>query len=124
MVSSDGDHLRDLLPNKNYTIAGRYDNINRANTIATYLNHQHYHVVVSLMNPFRELRKELKQLNPEQVFSVYLTSSRDLRREYHYEEFEIPKVDENALHIDTTERSIDLTYKLIYEGFYHNPQGK
>lgn len=120
----DGDHLRDILPNKNYTISGRYDNIRRANTIATYLDKQGKDVVISLMNPFRELRFELKNLNPEKVFSVYLTSDRDLRREFHYENFEPPKMDESALHIDTTDRSIDLTYKMIYESFYHYTEGR
>jgi len=110
----DGDRLRAILPNSNYSFTGRYDNINRANAIATYLNHQGHDIIMSLMNPFRQLRVDLCNLNPEEVFSVYLHSNRDLRKEFHYENFESPKMDENVFHIDTTEKEIPSTYESIH----------
>ena len=57
---------------------GRIDNIKTANLIATYL-HQNgrVDVVVSLVNPFEELRKELRKLNGEkQVLEILLKSNR------------------------------------------------
>ena len=121
----DGDELREILPNKNYSIAGRHDNINRANTIATYLNHQYYHVVMSLVNPFQQLRRDLVGLNPESVYNVFLVSARTLKRENHFHMFEQPKMSEEAtLRIDTSDKSIIETYEMIYEGFYHYAKGK
>jgi len=87
----DGDDLREIIPNKNYTYAGRYDNINRANTIATYLNHLGFEVIISLVNPFEQLRRELKSLNPKDVKEIYLHSDRTSKLEYHVKDFEIPK---------------------------------
>lgn len=87
----DGDDLRKIIPNKNYTYAGRYDNINRANTIATYLNHFGFEVVISLVNPFDQLRRELKSLNPKDVKEIYLHSERTSRLDHHVKDFEIPK---------------------------------
>ena len=97
----DGDELRKTFPNQGYDVDGRMLNVIKANTIATYLNSQGENVVISLVNPFRGLREDLKALNPEQVFSIYLTSDRQTKREFYYEGFEIPKEDE-AFHIDTT----------------------
>jgi len=91
VFSIDGDDLREIIPNKNYTYAGRYDNINRSNTIATYLNHLGFEVVISLVNPFDQLRRELKSLNPKDVKEIYLHSDRASRLEYHVKDFEIPK---------------------------------
>lgn len=91
VFSIDGDDLREIIPNKNYTYAGRYDNINRANTIATYLNHLGFEVIISLVNPFEQLRRELKFLNPKDVKEIYLHSDRTSKLEYHVKDFEIPK---------------------------------
>ena len=98
----DGDELRKITPNPGYTQDGRVQNITNANTIATYLNHEDEDAVMSLVNPFRYLRADLRHRNPEQVFSVYLTSDRDTKREFHYADFEYPKMDELVFHTDTT----------------------
>jgi adenylylsulfate kinase-like enzyme len=100
----DGDQLRKILPNKNYTYAGRRDNIKRANTIATYLNHEGCDVVMSLVNPYEELRKELKQLNASSLKFIYLTSDRRSREEHFAKNFEVPQNPDLAL--NTSELSV------------------
>jgi adenylylsulfate kinase len=56
----DGDQLRKLFPNKDYSKEGRYKNINKAFDIAKYLDSCGNDVVISLVSPYRELREELK----------------------------------------------------------------
>ena len=112
----DGDELRNTFKSWSYDVDGRISNITRANTIATYLNSQGENVVISLVNPFRGLREDLKALNPEQVFSIYLTSDRQTKREFYYEGFEIPKEDE-AFHIDTTHSTPKETFHELLEYF-------
>ena len=56
----DGDDLRALTSNADYSRAGREANIRRAQTIAHYLHNQEPVVVVSLVAPYRELREEFK----------------------------------------------------------------
>lgn len=108
----DGDELRDIIPNKNYTYAGRYDNIVRANSIATYLNHMGCEVIMSLVNPFDQLRRELVNLNPKDVMQIYLYSDRLKKIDYHVKDFEIPEKPNLAL--NTSRLSIeDCIYHIL-----------
>ena len=95
----DGDEFRNLFFNKNYGEEGRKKNITAANAVATYLNKtQEEDVVISLVNPYEDLRSELKSNNQNQVVEVLLTSTRELRKEYHVEDFEMgnPKITINT----------------------------
>ena len=56
----DGDQLRELFPNTDYTKAGREKNIQKAFDIAKYLDNCGTDVVISLVSPYREMREQLK----------------------------------------------------------------
>jgi cytidylate kinase len=112
----DGDEFREMFTNKNYGREGREENIRNANAVATYLNkkgksedwiciyvrdknspntlqgitvNNETDVILSLVNPYERLRGELKENNKGQVTEVLLKSDRDLRKEYHVEDFEV-----------------------------------
>ena len=100
----DGDEFRKIIPNNNYGRDGREENIKNANTVATYLTQMNWlcpPVIMCLVNPYEHLRSDLRRNNPDQVTEILLQSSRDLRKEYHVEDFEIgdPKY---ALHTDAS----------------------
>ena len=109
----DGDEFRDMFTNNNYGREGREENIRNANAVATYLNkkgkegdwmtiyyrntpnsikgrpvNKETHVVMSLVNPYSHLRDGLRENNGGQVVEVLLRSTRELRKEYHVEDFE------------------------------------
>jgi len=108
----DGDEFREMFANKNYGREGREENIRNANAVATYLNkkgkdgnwkaiyidvadgwkshpiNKETHVVVSLVNPYKNLRDELRVNNGNEVVEVLLLSNRELRKEYHVKDFE------------------------------------
>jgi adenylylsulfate kinase len=84
----DGDELREMFTNTNYGREGREENIRNANAVATYLNKKGKDVVMSVVSPYKHLRGELKNRNAGQVVEVMLSSRRDLRKEYHVEDFE------------------------------------
>ena len=105
----DGDKFREVFKNDNYGRQGRIENIKAANACATYLNLYHGHdVILSLVNPYNYLREELKTLN-ENVLEVCLWTSRDLRKEYHVEDFEVGSPD---IYINT-----DLPIEVTWEGY-------
>lgn len=56
----DGDQLRELFPNKDYSKEGREKNIQKAFDIAKYLDSCGNDVVISLVSPYREMREQLK----------------------------------------------------------------
>jgi adenylylsulfate kinase-like enzyme len=102
----DGDHLRDMFKNKDYSKQGRINNLNRASDIATYLHYNGNDVVLSLVYPYKECRDYLNSLVPN-VKWIYLTYDIDRGREqYHVSDFEESK-DESVLSINTDKYSID-----------------
>ena len=56
----DGDELRELFPNTDYSKEGRYKNIQKAFDIAKYLDNCGSDVVISLVSPYIELREQFK----------------------------------------------------------------
>jgi adenylylsulfate kinase len=56
----DGDQLRELFPNTDYSKEGRYKNITKAFDIAKYLDASGNDVVISLVSPYKELREKFK----------------------------------------------------------------
>ena len=87
----DGDEFRDMFNNKEYGFGGRKKNIRAANAVATYLTQINWlwpPVVMSLVNPYVQFRNELKEDNKDQVFEILLKTTRDLKQEYHVDDFE------------------------------------
>ena len=108
----DGDDLRALTANADYSRAGREANIRRAQTIAHYLQNQGRTVVVSLVAPYRDIREELKA-NAE-VTEVYVhTNEKRGREDRHATDYEAPL--ENFIDIDTTGRSEEDSLKELLD---------
>lgn len=111
-VNIDGDKLRELFQNKDFSRDGRIKNLNRASDIATFLNSMHQNVIISLVYPYKEARDYFNSLCSD-VFWVYLTYEGERGREkYHVEDFEVPE-NENVLHLDTSKLTIEECTKKI-----------
>lgn len=102
----DGDSLRELFSNKDYSREGRIKNLNRASDIAHYINSVEDSVVLSLVYPYKEARDYLKSLTND-ILWVYLTYSGERGREnFHVKDFEAPD-EEDVLSLDTSKLSIE-----------------
>ncbi len=99
----DGDDLRALTSNADYSRTGREANIRRAQTIAHYLQNQGRTVVVSLVAPYRDIREELKAHAEVTEVHVHTTEQRG-RENRHAADYETPL--KNFIAIDTTGRSV------------------
>lgn len=103
----DGDHLRTMFKNKDYSRQGRVNNLNRASDIATYLHYNGNKVVLSLVYPYKEARDYLNSLATD-VKWIYLTYNGERGREdFHVNDFEIPHLDEITLMINTSVTPIE-----------------
>ena len=74
----DGDDLRELTLNKDYSEAGRIQNIKNAQLLAYFLQNKNCDIVVSLVAPYKELREEFKvkeYQSPEENFFDMDTTS-------------------------------------------------
>ena len=100
----DGDELRKLYDNTNYSREGRIANLNRASDIAAYLDSKEMDVVMSLVYPYLEARTYLNELVPN-VKWIYLTyEGKRGREEFHVTDFDYP-IGEDVMTIDTTNQS-------------------
>jgi adenylylsulfate kinase-like enzyme len=99
----DGDDLRSLTVNKDYSKAGREKNITTAQQIAHFLFNKKFFVIVSLVAPYRNLREKFKGMTS--VLEVYLHTTEIRGRENFFaDDYEIPTA--NFLNLDTTNKNI------------------
>lgn len=109
----DGDDLRELTINKDYSEEGRITNIRNAQMIAQYLHNNGCDVVVSLVAPYRWLREEFKEsigVNEFQEFYVHTSEKRE-RDNFHVKDYESPEV--NFIDVDTTKDSPSTSFSKI-----------
>jgi len=100
----DGDDLRALTTNEDYSRGGRENNIRRAQMLAHYLQSKGHTVVVSLVAPYRDIREELKAAADVTEVYVHTTETRG-REEKHASDYEPPLTD--FVDIDTTGKSVE-----------------
>ena len=67
----DGDDLRNITVNKDYSRKGREKNITTAQKIAHFLYNKKFIVLVSLVAPYKNLREKFKSLVPVSKF-IYI----------------------------------------------------
>lgn len=105
VINIDGDDLRLINKNIDYSKEGRIKNISSAISIARFLAVKDYICILSIVAPYRFLRDELKEDFP--FLEVYLHTSEIRGREnYFADDYEIP-VDPNHLSIDTGKFTIE-----------------
>jgi dephospho-CoA kinase len=105
----DGDELRDLFKNKDYSREGRVKNLNRASDIAHYLNKaKNYNVILSLVYPYEEAREYLSKLT-KGVRWIYLIYEEDRgRNQFKVADFELPHMDNVDLILNTSADSVEV----------------
>ena len=100
----DGDEMRELFANKDYSEKGRRYNIDVAQKIAHYLHNQGKDVIVSLVSPYLDQREEFKDMMEWQLQEIFvhynIAETRRGREEYHVVDFQKPIFD--YLDVDTT----------------------
>lgn len=116
----DGDHLREIFNNKDYSESGRRKNIDLAQKISHYLENQGKDSVVSLVSPYRDQREDFKKMLGDNLVEIYVhTEEKRGREEFHVENYERPL--ENFIDIDTTiDEPEDSINKIMSNEKLHN----
>ena len=105
VIHIDGDDLRNIFNNKDYSEEGRRKNIERAQDIALFMSNKGFEVVVSLVSPFINQRENFKSKLGDNIKEIYVqTKNIRGREDFHVTEYEQPI--SNFVEIDTTNRSI------------------
>ena len=110
----DGDNLRDLFENKDYSETGRRKNIELAQQIAQYLHNKGKDVLVSLVSPYKDQRDKFKKKMGDNFVEVYIhTTDVRGREDFFVKEYEAPT--EKYLSIDTTNESVEESTKKVLD---------
>ena len=101
LLRIDGDEMRKIFQNKDYSEQGRRNNLRKVNDIRRFLYHKGYTGIVSVVAPYKEVRDEIKDLNPTMI---YLHTSEIRGKEAYFTEDLV--IGEDDIQIDTTNKSI------------------
>lgn len=97
-VRIDGDELREIFKNKDYSEEGRRRNLTNAYNIARFLSAKGHPAILAMVSPYEDLREELK--SSAKVFEIYLRTSQIRGREdFFVKDYSAPK--ENYLTVNT-----------------------
>lgn len=110
----DGDDLREIFNNKDYSETGRRKNIELAQHITHFLHNKGTNVVVSLVSPYRDQREEFKQKIGDDIIEIYVhTENLRGREDFHVKNYEEPL--DNFLDMDTSDVIIETCVNKILE---------
>lgn len=101
----DGDDLRNLTQNKDYSENGRRMNIELAQNMAKLSFNDGKNVVMSIVSPFKDLRDNFKKDLKGNVVEIFVhTTDIRGREQFHVENYQTPT--DNFIDIDTTNKTV------------------
>ena len=109
----DGDQMRELFTNKDYTINGRVVNVGTAQRIAHYLHNQGHDVIVSMVAPYVDQREDFKKLiGNESMVEFYVHTSEPRERD-HFKAIAYTPPISDFVDIDTTIDTPEQSFKIV-----------
>jgi adenylylsulfate kinase-like enzyme len=112
-VHLDGDILRAVTDNHDFSTAGRMKNVKAAQALAAKVHSEDVWVVAAFVSPFRQLREEFKQRGDVREIYVHTTATRG-REGYFVKDYEPPLKD--FIDIDTTSATVEECVKKVLAG--------
>ena len=104
VMSVDGDDLRDIFVNKDYSENGRRLNIQTAINITKFLQSKGYLVIASLVSPYKDLRENLKKERDTLEIFLYTDEKRG-KENFFVDDYEVPS--ENYMKLNTGNLTIE-----------------
>ena len=113
-VIVDGDDIREIFENKDYSEQGRRKNVELAQNIALFLHNKGVDVIVSVVSPYRDQRENFKERLKDNITELYIhcDDERGIEK-YHVLNYE-PPID-NFMDVDTTNDDDFTSFQLIRE---------
>ena len=108
-IQIDGDDVRSVFNNQDYSREGRIKNLTLINNIVRFLDYKGFNVIVSVVSPYKEIRNQLLNLDIK-YFYVCTTETRG-KENYFVKDFEI---EENDCILDTTNKTVNEVLSLYW----------
>lgn len=116
IVILDGDEIRDLFNNQDYSIDGRKKNVQLVQNCCRFLVKNDIVVIVCMVSPFSDQRSQIvKELNGVEIF-VECIEERG-REQFHVDYFEEPSYTNNyqSISINTSYKKDEESFKLLWK---------
>src|SRR5450432_2015204 len=117
-VHLDGDLLRMVTANQDFSTAGRLKNIRAAQALAAKIHEDGAWVVAAFVSPFRALREEFKRR--AEVLEIYVHTTEKRGRENYFAAAYEPPL-ENFVDMDTTSASVAACVEKILQAKPQQP---
>jgi adenylylsulfate kinase len=111
VIHIDGDDLRNIFQNKDYSKEGRIKNITFAQGLAKFCHLKGFDVVVSVVAPYKEVRDSFKEDMGDDMVELYVHTTEPRERDHFHSEDYVPP-SEDFVDVDTTEDSPEAS--LVY----------
>lgn len=109
----DGDDMRTLFINNDYSIKGRVENVSTAQRIAQYLHNNGHDVIVSLVSPYIDQREDFKKLmGVENIVEFYVHTSEPRERD-HFKAIAYTPPVSDYVDIDTTHDTPEQSFEIV-----------
>ena len=92
-VIVDGDEIREIFKNKDYSKEGRIKNLNRISDIAIFLESKYNLVIISAVYPYQEAREYLDSICNNVLWVHLFNVDFRERQEFHVKDFDLPYVE-------------------------------
>jgi len=121
-VILDGDEIRDLFRNQDYSKEGRHKNVELVQNVCRFLIKNDIVPIVCMVSPFAEQRKDF--CNEVQGIEIFVECSEIRGREnFHIDYYEKPKKMDyevwlsfnNSFKIDTTNKTPNQSFKTLWK---------
>lgn len=113
-VIIDGDDIRELYKNTDYSVEGRKANVDFVQKMCIFLKKNNIVPIVCMVSPFAEQRRAF--LEEENGIEIYVHCNEIRGREnYHIDYYEKPVNYDNAVEIDTTNKSVEKSFEELWK---------
>ena len=108
-VHVDGDDVRTVFKNQDYSKEGRIKNLTLINNLVRFLDHKGFNVIVSVVSPYKEVRDQMLDLDLKYYY-VTTTEIRG-REDYFAKDLQIGEKDPI---LDTTNKTVNEILSLYW----------
>ena len=110
----DGDDIRELYKNTDYSIEGRKKNVDFVQKMCLFLKKNNIVPIVCMVSPFAEQRKEF--IEQEDGIEIYVHCNEIRGREnFHIDYYKPPINYDNAVEIDTTNKNVKQSFEELWK---------
>lgn len=113
-VIIDGDDIRALWNNTDYSIDGRKANVDFVQKMCVFLMKNDIIPIVCMVSPFAEQRKQFIQVEKGVEIYVHCNEIRG-REQFHVDYYEPPMDYNNSVEINTTNKSVEQSFDELWK---------